>query len=76
MKKKPTEGWRKQDQIRNKKSVNTFSDLIRNSRNIRVFQSQASQVHHAHGCPATNEDEEGDELVGIKQEKLITMQIS
>lgn len=32
-------------------------------RDVRVFQSQSGQVQHAHCCPPTDEDEEGDELL-------------
>lgn len=33
-------------------------------RDIGVFQSQAAEVKHAHGCSTTNEDEKRDELSG------------
>lgn len=53
-----------------------YCHILRNGRDlrdIRVFQSQPTQVRHAHGCPATDEDEEGDELVGKEEEcKFVT----
>lgn len=67
MKKKP-EGWRK-PRLNPQKEIpmlisSYFLRCDGDLRDIRVFQSQPAQVQHAHGRPATDEDEEGDELVG------------
>lgn len=47
-----------------------FLSCLWNLRDIRVFQGQSGQVHHAHGCPTTDEDEERDQLVGKEQNHL------
>lgn len=49
--------------------VVSFIRRDRDLRDIRVSQSQPTQVRNAHGRPATDEDEEGDELWG-KDKKM------